>query len=57
MKTRMVEITFTYLVDVQADRVDAAESAAQAMLDNDQIDLADPASYAIRDRGEGSWDD
>jgi predicted nucleic acid-binding protein len=53
----MVEITFTFLVDVEADSAEEAERAAQAMLDNDQIDLADPTSYRVADRGAGSWDD
>lgn len=57
METRMVEITLTYLVDVEAESAYAAEDVAQAMVENYQIDLADPTSYTIKDRGAGSWND
>lgn len=55
--TRMVEITFTFLVDVEADSAREAELIAHQQLENGDIDLDDPTSYRVEDRGKGSWDD
>lgn len=55
--TRMVEITQTFLIDVEADSAREAERIAHQMLENGDIDLEDPTAYRVEDCGAGSWDD
>lgn len=54
---RMVVITHEYMIDVKADSAKEAESKAHSMLVRGEIDLTDPTSYSVIDRGPGIWDD
>ena len=55
--TRMVKITHTYLIDVDAARSAEAERIAHDMLESGEINLDDPTTYSVEDCGKGSWDD
>jgi len=55
--TRMVKVTYTYLIDVDADSSAEAERIAHNMLDTDLISLDNPTTYSVDDCGQGGWDD
>ena len=55
--TRMVKITHTYLIEVDADSSAEAERIALNMLESDLINLDDPTAYSVEDCGNDLWTD
>jgi hypothetical protein len=53
----MVEITQTFLINVDADSAREAERITHEMFENGDFYHEYPTSYRVEDRGSGSWDD